>query len=323
MKRKTILILGISSFVGSNLANGLKENYKIIGTYLNNPVNIPGVLCLQCDVLSKDALQFLVYSFRPDATIYAAGLSGVDDCARHEKYADAVNTIGVFNASTFTERYKSKFIYISTSYVFAGHKKIYHESDTPDPTTALGRSKSSAEFYVQKSCLDYLIFRCCPLYGRSFIVRQQTWLEAFEYRYLHQKSAMCDTQVLHGFIDIAFLVAALELCLEKGISNRLFQLSTSDVMTFYDFARTYCSVFKISDSFLVKGNWGLTLDKSEQNLGDLDLKKYFQLSSQNIETFLQVEVPTITQSLETTFEKFNGIKGKKSKSSKGPGITYI
>ena len=39
-KKKTILIFGISSFLGSSLADILKEKYRVVGTYYNTPVDI-------------------------------------------------------------------------------------------------------------------------------------------------------------------------------------------------------------------------------------------------------------------------------------------
>ncbi|PJB53787.1 MAG: hypothetical protein CO099_05215, partial [Bdellovibrio sp. CG_4_9_14_3_um_filter_39_7] len=74
-KRKTILIFGVSSFVGSNLAEYLKKDYRVVGTYNKNPVQIPGVLTLPCDVLSKDEVQLILFATKPDITIYAVGLS--------------------------------------------------------------------------------------------------------------------------------------------------------------------------------------------------------------------------------------------------------
>ena len=49
--QRVVLIFGISSFVGSNLAEVLKKDFKVIGTYFNNPVSIDGVVTFPCDVL--------------------------------------------------------------------------------------------------------------------------------------------------------------------------------------------------------------------------------------------------------------------------------
>ena len=115
--QKVILIFGISSFVGSNLAEVLKKDFKVVGTYFNNPVSIKGVVTFPCDVLKKDDVQMALYTFRPDLTIYAAGLNSISDCDENVDYADALNSGGLFNVTEFCQRYKSQICYLSSCYV--------------------------------------------------------------------------------------------------------------------------------------------------------------------------------------------------------------
>src|SRR5690606_28362370 len=153
MTRKTILIFGVSSFVGSNLAEGLKKKYRVIGTYYNNKVEIEDVLTLKCDVHNQEFVRKLVMLFKPDFTIYAVGLSGLQECHDNQKLSDHLNTSAVFNVSKATELYRSRFIYISSGFVFSGDKEILKVSETPRPITVYGNSLASSEFYIQKSCL--------------------------------------------------------------------------------------------------------------------------------------------------------------------------
>jgi dTDP-4-dehydrorhamnose reductase len=95
--KKTILIYGISSFVGSNLAEFLSKEYRVVGTYHRTKVKINGVLTVPCDVLQKEEVQLTLYAFKPDVVIYAAGLTSILDCNEASDYADALNTVGLFN----------------------------------------------------------------------------------------------------------------------------------------------------------------------------------------------------------------------------------
>src|SRR5688572_27476615 len=122
--KKTVLIFGVSSFVGSNLALMLKDDYRVIGTYHKTPVEIPGITCYPCDVLKKDYVMNLTGLFKPDFTIYAIGLSSLTECKNFPKLADALNTNGAINACTASERYGSKFIFISSSYVLGGEDQF-------------------------------------------------------------------------------------------------------------------------------------------------------------------------------------------------------
>ena len=55
MKKKKILILGASGFIGKNIAIHFskKKNFNVIGTYFKNKTNIKNVKMLKCDLTSR------------------------------------------------------------------------------------------------------------------------------------------------------------------------------------------------------------------------------------------------------------------------------
>lgn len=306
MKRKTVLIYGVTSFVGSNLAEFLKKDYKVVGTYHKNRINIPGVLTLPCDILEKDEVRLIQYSFKPDFTIYAIGLSSVKDSSLNPELADALNTAGLFNVVENCQRYKSRVCYISSAYVFGGEDKSYKERDIPDSSTEFGKTKASAEFYIQKTSLNYIIFRCCCLYGRSLNPRQETWFETLQKKLLLNERVSCDNFVYTGFLDVYYLAIIIKFSIEKDIANRLFQISSNDFLTRYGFAKTYCEVFKDSVGNITKGRWHFPIAKFstlEYDGGEL----FFRLMTNNLEGFLNFKMPSIKESLEFTASRLNRI----------------
>ena len=323
MKKRTIVIFGVSSFVGSNLAMFLKENYRVIGTYYQYRVVIPGVLTVPCDILSRDGIQMVLYTFKPDITIYAAGLSSIEHCSNYEKYADALNTGGVFNTVSFTERYKSKLIYLSSAYIFSGENKLNHENDTPLPNTVLGKTKASSEFYIQKSCLNYVVFRCCNFYGRSLNPRQVNWFERMERKLFKSDQVGMDSKIIIGFLDIYYLAEAIKVVIEENITNRLFQISSSDSMTHFDFTKLYLEIFRQNVALVKKSNWDFReLDSPVVDLGDAD-KYYYMLDTENIEYSLGLKLPSIRESLEATYKGFGGGVQSSRSSKKTGDITFI
>ncbi len=325
MAKKTILIFGISSFVGSNLAQQLKGKYKVVGTYDKYKVNIPDVLTFPCDVMNKNAVQSAVYTFKPEITIYAVGLSSLKQCNAYPKYADALNTGGVFNVATFTERYKSKLCYISSSYVFEGNNKLYQEDDTPMPNTMYGKTVAGTEFFIQKSCLNYLVLRACQLYGRSVNPRQYTWIEYVQHKIAHGESFVADDSIKQGFLDVNFISTVLEMCFKNDITNRLFHVSSKDIMTYYDLTKKYAEVFKENTSLLSRGTWLFEELNPERSEYQVTGKLSFHLDSSNIENSLNISVPTIEDSIKYTYSRYGGKgKGKKEKKDSGDsGITFI
>ena len=319
--KKTILIFGLSSFIGSNIAEKLKSKYRIVGTYYKTPVKIPGVLSIKCDVHNKDLVQKVVFLFKPDITIYAIGLTDLGVCQDYPKVADALNTAGVFNVSMASERYHSKFIYFSSSYIFSGENTLFKENDTPMPSSVYGNTVASSEFYIQKSCLNYIIFRCCPIFGRSFNPNDLKWVEAIERNeYLGQK-IICDTKIKTGFIDVYTLCEYLDLAIQKNITNRLFQISSRDIMTRYDFAKLYLSIFRGNSGLLVKGDWKFPQTENQLALQSLGEELSFFMDGHNLESEFQVKIPTVEQTIQKYLSRLEGTV--KTKKINNAGINFI
>ena len=318
---KTILIFGVDTFLGSNLAEFLKNHFRIIGTYTNEKKSIAGVLTIPCDVLIKDEVQLLIYAFKPDICVYAVGKTSVLECDRDAKRAEVVNTNGLFNVSEFCQRYKSQVCYISTQYVFSGNQNKYIEMDIPDPNTVLGRTNSSSEFYLQKTSLNYIIFRCCHLYGRGQSVYRKSWFEALQNNILDGNTVTAVGALKMGFLDIDYLGMLMKICFQKNVMNRLFQICTKDIETNYGFAKTYAQIFNENESLIKSGLWPFKLEKGNKVS---ELQSYY-LDSGNIEGFLNITMPTVSESLQYTFEKLNGSSdtGASSKKSKNIGVNFI
>jgi len=321
-KIKTIVIFGVSSFIGSNLAEFLKKDYKVIGTYAKNAVRIDGVLSISCDVLMKEEVQFILFAFKPDYVIYCAGVSSIVDCHKNEDLADALNTSGLFNVSEYCQRYKAQICYISSGFIFAGEKKNYYEMDIPDALTTYGNTQAAAEFYIQKTSLNYIVYRCCRLYGRSINPVRPNWFENLQREFLLNNSLAMDDFVYTGFLDVYYLAMVLKMNFDKGVSNRLFQVSSSDIGSIYDFSKQYAEIFDASSDRISKSRWPLPLNASATSTNVED-QLYFNLDTENIEGFLNIELPSIKESLEFTFHRLKGVRKTTGCDRSGEGIKFI
>ena len=302
--KKTVLIVGISSFVGSNLAEMLKDEFRVIGTFHKTPVNLPGITCLPCDVLKKDYVMNIMSRLKPDFTIYAAGISSLQECKLKPKYADAINASGAINVCTASERYGARFILISSGYVMGGADTLYSEADTPFPNTNYGASLSSAEFYVQRSCLNYLILRCSVLYGRSFNPAHPNWFECMQAALVKGVPLMADDSVVTGFLDVSILGKVLKTALTENISNRLMQVSTRDFMNRFDFAQAYAIIFHRDSNFIKKTTGKFPLD-TEKGGNARSQVYHFKLDTTNVEQFLGTKMPSIEECLNYTYKRLH------------------
>lgn len=322
-KRKTVLIIGINSFIGSNLAEFFRKDYRVVGTYHKSHTPLPGILTLPCDVLSKDEVQLVLYAFKPDFVLYCAGLTSLKNCSDMPNACDALNSAGLFNVAELAPRYGARIVYFSSQFVFSGANKNYNEMDNPDVITQYGKAQASSEFYLQKSSLNYLIFRCCKIYGRGVNPLQSTFFERLQQNLKNNQGAIYDDFVHQGWLDVYYMAMVLKMCIDKNVSNRLVHLSSQDTMTHYEFAKLYCEIFGESDGLINKGKWIFPIAKGA-NIEKLEEHLYYKLDILNIEGLLKIKMPTIRESLEFTYKRFYGVKNiHKAVKNKGEGISFI
>lgn len=308
--KKTVLIFGASSFVGSNLVQFLKDDFRVLGTYNKTPVQFPGVTCFPCDVLKKDYVNKLLAIVRPDITIYAVGMSSVSKSMLAPKLADAVNSVGASNVSRASERVGSKFVYISSSFVLSGDDLAFKEGDIPMPETAYGSSMSSAEFYVQRSSINYLILRTCPLYGRSYNPLHANWFDVVQDALARGKPLVADSLVCTGYLDIAIFARILKGCLELNVTNRLLQVSSVDLLSRSEFAQLYAQIFKKDGSLIQALPKGLPLESGKKNVSQR--KRTFRMDTSNIEQLLGAKLPKIEECLQFTMKRLGAKPSGKS-----------
>lgn len=322
-KRKTILIIGINSFLGSSLAEFFRKDYRVVGTYHKKNIHLPGILALPCDVLSKDEVQLVLYAFKPDIVLYCVGLTSLRDCADMPNSSDALNSAGLFNVAEIAPRYGARVVYFSSQFVFSGANKNYNEMDNADVITQYGKSQASSEFYLQKSSLNYLIIRCSKVYGRGVSPLRDTWFEQLQRNIKNNISATYDNFVHQGFIDVYYLGMILKMCIDKNVANRLVHFSSQDTMTYYEFAKTYAEIFSESDGLINKGKWHLPILKST-SVERIDEHLHYKIDVLNIEGLLKIKMPTIRESLEFTLKRLNGNRNPiKGIVNKGEGLSFI
>lgn len=305
--RKTVLIFGISSFVGSNLAQILKDDYRVVGTYFKTPVDMPGVTCYPCDILKKDYVTSLVSRIKPDYTIYAIGMSSLTECKLMPKQADALNAVGAVNACTSSERYGAKFIFLSSCYVLGGEDQLFKEGDTPFPNTVYGTTLSSTEFFIQRSCLNYLILRCSPLYGRSYGPRHPNWFESIQSALAKHETIVADDSVITGFLDIVIIARILKAFLNTPVTNRLFQISSKDQMSRFDFARLVARTFRKDENLIQRVSGTFPIDRGNNKIGggNVASQYFFRMDTFNAEDFLGVKMPSIDDSIQLTYKRLS------------------
>ncbi len=230
-----------------------------------------------------------------------------------------MNSTGVYNVSEASQRYGAQVCLLSSALVFNGEEREFVETDIPDSNTILGRTKASAEFFIQKSSLNYIIFRCSHLYGRSLSPVRKTWCEFIDERLAKSQALEADTNVSVGHLDVSFLGMIIQICFEKEVQNRLFQVSSQDTMSHYEFTKKYLEIFYDNRVSVGRARWPFPSRGGPDSGG----KYRYLMDVKNIESYLSIKLPSIEESLQLTMKRW-GYGGATAKvQAKRGKIQYI
>ena len=164
MKPK-LFLLGIGSLTGGKIAEQIKNDYEIHGSYyLRNP-KLDFVTSCKLDITDFKKTKQIIDKCKPDYIINTCALNNVDYCESHPDEAKKINGDFVDNLSKISEKINCKLIHLSTDSVFDGNKKTpYIETDIPNPNNIYGITKLIGEKCVLKNS-NNLIVRASVLYG--------------------------------------------------------------------------------------------------------------------------------------------------------------
>jgi dTDP-4-dehydrorhamnose reductase len=117
----------------------------------------------ELDVTNAEAVSRA--SERADVIVHLAALTNVDGCEEDPAAATRINHLGTRNVADAASRWGARLIYVSTDYVFDGHKQgEYDESDAPDPVNVYGRTKLAGESEVMRAA-DRWVVRSSWIFG--------------------------------------------------------------------------------------------------------------------------------------------------------------
>lgn len=181
-----IFITGGSGVIGSKLVKSLsRDGNEVYCTFLTHPYSPEGCTSYELDITEREFTVDLITRIRPEITIHTSALTNVDLCETNRELADRINIQGTKNVVDACRNANSKIIYISTSNVFDGKKKVFLENDEPNPINHYGFTKLAGEKIVVSSHLPFLILRTDQPYSwvekwqkKSFVMWVLAKLEA-------------------------------------------------------------------------------------------------------------------------------------------------
>lgn len=152
-----VLITGSNGQLGLELSKQLHviSSYDVIKTDREN-----------LNILDFKSVNDAITRENPDIVINCAAHTAVDLCENDIENAYKINALGPRNLAIACEKIGSKFVQVSTDYVFDGSgKRPYREDDMTCPNSIYGTSKLMGEKFTKEFCSKYFIVRTAWLYG--------------------------------------------------------------------------------------------------------------------------------------------------------------
>lgn len=120
----------------------------------------------ELDITDGRKVDRIVSSERPHAVVNCAAYTDVDGAESDASGCFAVNTEAVGVLAAAADRAGSRFVTISSDYVFDGEKEgFYTQSDEARPLGVYGRSKLKGERLAAEKCPTAVIIRTGWIYG--------------------------------------------------------------------------------------------------------------------------------------------------------------
>ncbi|MDG2616304.1 NAD(P)-dependent oxidoreductase [Thermoleptolyngbya sichuanensis XZ-Cy5] len=142
---KTLLITGISGFLGWHIYQATRASWTVYGTYQTRPVSFADANTLALDLTDCTALQQAFQEIRPDAVIHTAALSQPNACQTQPELSRQINVLASLNLASLCADAGIPFAFTSTDLVFDGHHAPYREADPVCPLSLYGEQKAEAE----------------------------------------------------------------------------------------------------------------------------------------------------------------------------------
>lgn len=167
-----ILVTGANGQLGNEMrivTKGSKDKY-----IFTDVVEIEGQETAILDITNLDAIRKMVKDYDVKVIVNCAAYTNVDKAETDQDFCELLNAKAPENLAVAMKEVDGLLVHVSTDYVFGGdpYNTPCKEDQKGTPTGVYGLTKLHGEQNIQKSGVDYLIFRTAWLYsefGKNFV----------------------------------------------------------------------------------------------------------------------------------------------------------
>ena len=273
-----IIVIGSHGFIGSKICSKLiNSGHQVFGIddlsiYNTNKIDFYYFnQNLRQKIFLKDLKDFsrlncnhsfefekIVNSFAPDIIINVAGTSIADVCKKNTQ--EAVESIYSLNSNileVLKNKNIKKYIFFSSSMVYGNFsREIISEDDETNPIDPYGAIKLGCEYLIksfnQQFNLPYVIVRPSAVYGPTDANMRVSGIFIYN-SFINKPLKVMDKQERLDFTYVDDLANGIKNIVSNDVTNEIFNLTTGDSKTIYEFASIIKSIKK---NVIIESNAG-------------------------------------------------------------------
>ncbi|MFH1892652.1 MAG: SDR family oxidoreductase [Candidatus Zixiibacteriota bacterium] len=232
-----IMVTGAAGLLGFRLTTLLLDKFHVIA--VTHEHDFPGSITaklqtVKCDLTDRVSVSRLVHDFEPDVVINSAAMTDVDACEEKQILASKVNCDIVAHLIDAIKHDKTRFVQISTDYLFDGRNGPYPEEAVPNPLNVYGRTKLAAEQLVSEFNGESLIVRTSALFDNEDHGKANLFTAVYG-RLKSGESVKVASDLYCNPIWTLNLSAAILEAVEQGLAG-IMNIAGSQYLSRYDFA---------------------------------------------------------------------------------------
>lgn len=245
---KKIFFTGGAGLLALNWALYCQKEWDVtLGTFNRkiNPSFAKSASLLELQ--SASALEGFFSRCMPDVVVNSAAITKVEYCELNPSKAYNSNVLFASNVAISCNRLNIPLVHISTDHLFRGSFPNVTEEEEPSPVNVYAKTKADAEIKVASECKNSIIIRT------NFFGWGTSYRHSFTDLII---SELSNGRPYYAFRDVFFtpiLVSDLAQCvfelISKG-SRGVFNVSTSNRLSKFDFALSVAKIFGLSQSLV-------------------------------------------------------------------------
>lgn len=278
-----LFVLGGSGLIGKELIKKAIDNHQVFATYNNTKLKIPKISIIKFSFPEDlEELKKKIVVEKPNVVINLIGISKLNFCEKNKEEAYGLNVFLTDEISKICNKIDSKFVHISTDYVFDGENGNYKENDKTNPINYYGFTKQISE----KKTLRYtnnIIIRTSFVYDLKF---KSTFLKfILEKLNINEKVIVFNNIFTTPILVDELVESILQLIIRD--KSGIFHISGDECISRFDFVKIIAKKMGYSDKLVISGSVKTIKSKilrpKNSCLNNSKIKKVLGVKFSNIE----------------------------------------